>query len=58
MTIITAKDLEVTETFVLDHDALGIGHEDLLQTGYEDGNYSLMPAMEQKIRKAMNQSQC
>jgi len=58
MTIITAEDREITATFVLDHDALGIGHEDLLQTGHEDGNYSLMPAVEQKIRKAMNQSEC
>jgi hypothetical protein len=57
MTIITAEDQEITATFVLDHDTLGIGHEDLLQTGHEDGNYSLMPAMEQKIRKAMNQPQ-
>lgn len=57
MTIITAEDQEITATFVLDHDALGIRHEELMQTGQEDGNYSLLPAMEQKIRRAMRQSQ-
>jgi hypothetical protein len=57
MTIITAEDQEITATFVLDHDALGIRHEELMQTGKGDGNYSLLPAIEQKIRRAMSQSQ-
>ncbi len=57
VTIITAEEDEVTATFVLDHDALGIGHEELMQTGQSDGNYSLLPTMEQKIRTAMKQSQ-
>lgn len=57
VTIITAEDHEVTATFVLDHNALGIGHEELLQAGREDGNYALLREMEQKIRRAMMQAQ-
>ncbi len=57
LTIITAEDREITATFVLDHDALGIGHEELMQSGREDGNYSLLPEIEQKIIKAIRHSQ-
>jgi hypothetical protein len=57
MTIITAEDHEITATFVLDHDALGIGHEELLQAGYDDGNYALPADMKQKIRRAIRQSE-
>jgi hypothetical protein len=57
MTIITAEDREITATFVLDHDTLGIGHEELLQAGHEDGNYALSREMEQKIRRAIGQSE-
>ncbi len=57
MTIITAEDHEITATFVLDHNALGISHDDLLQSGGIDGNYSLPAEMEQRIRKEMAQTQ-
>ncbi len=56
MTIITAEDMEITATFVLDHDALGISHEELLRAGIGDGNYALTAEMEQKIRKEMLQT--
>jgi hypothetical protein len=55
MTIITAEDIEITATFVLDHDALGISHEELLRAGIGDGNYALTAEIEQKIRKEMLQ---
>ncbi len=57
MTIITAEDHEITATFVLDHDTLGIGHEELLRAGHEDGNYALSREMEQTIRRALKQAQ-
>ncbi|MDM7912808.1 MAG: hypothetical protein QUS09_06895 [Methanotrichaceae archaeon] len=57
MTTITAEDHEITATFVLDHDTLGICHEELLQAGHEDGNYALSREMEQKIRRALRQSE-
>ena len=57
MTIITAEDHEITATFVLDHDTLGIDHEELLQAGHENGNYALSHEMEQKIRRAIRQSE-
>lgn len=56
MTIITAEDHEITATSVLDHNALGISHEELLQAGIIDGNYALPAEMEQKIRSAMVQN--
>lgn len=57
MTIITAEPQEVTATFVLDHSALGINHDELLMAGDGDGNYSLPLEMEQKIRQAMKKAQ-
>lgn len=56
MTIITAEDMEITATFVLDHEALGISHEELLRAGIVDGNYAITAEMEQKIRKEMLQT--
>ncbi len=56
ITIITAEDHEITATFVLDHSALGISHEELLQAGSIDGNYALPAEMEQKIRREMLQT--
>ncbi len=56
MTIITAEDQEITATFVLDHNALGICHEELLKAGCDGGNYALSLEMEQKIRRAMKQT--
>lgn len=57
VTIIVAEDHEITATFVLDHDALGIGHEELLQAGYNDGNYALPVEIKQKISRAIRQSE-
>ncbi len=57
MTIITAEDQEITATFVLDHNALGICHEELLKAGCDGGNYALSLEMQQKIRRAMKQTQ-
>ncbi len=57
MTIITAEPQEITATFVLDHNALGINHDELLMAGDGDGNYSLSLEMEQKIRQAMKKAQ-
>jgi hypothetical protein len=60
MTIITAEPQEITATFVLDHSALGINHDELLMAGNAgngDGNYSLSLEMEKKIRQAMKKAQ-
>lgn len=55
ITIITAGDLAATSTFVLDHSALDMDEDDLMQVGHEDGNYPVPSAMEMKIRHAMQQ---
>lgn len=55
ITIITAGDLAATSTFVLDHSALDMDEDDLMQVGHEDGNYPVSSAMEMKIRHAMQQ---
>lgn len=57
MTIITAEPQEITATFVLDHNALGMNHDELLMAGDGDGNYSLSLEMEHKIRQAMKKAQ-
>jgi hypothetical protein len=53
ITIITAEDQEITATFVLDHCALGIAHEELIQAGREDGNYPVPGELMRKIKNEL-----
>jgi hypothetical protein len=53
ITIITAEDQEITVTFVLDHCALGIAHEELMQVGWEDGNYPVPGELMRKIKNEL-----
>lgn len=56
ITIITAEDQEITATYALDHNRLGIAHEDLFQAGREDGNYAVPRELISKIHNAMQHS--
>lgn len=53
ITIIAAEPDEVTATFSLNHDLLGVSSEDLMgEICCESGNYSLPYKVEQKLRNA------
>ncbi len=57
VTIIVAEGGEVTASFTLDHNALGIDHDELIRSSEQSsGNYPLPPEVEQKVRKAMAHS--
>lgn len=54
VTIITAEGSEVTASFALDHDALGISHRELMDAACDmSGNYPLSSEIERKVRSAM-----
>lgn len=54
VTIITAEGHEVTASFALNHDALGISYRELMDAACDkSGNYPLPPEMERKVRSAM-----
>jgi hypothetical protein len=60
VTIIIAEGGEVTASFALNHDALGIGLHELTDaapgTGENIGNYPLPPEVERKVRCAMTKA--
>lgn len=54
ITVITAERDEVTASFALDHDLLGVRHEDLISAICDkSGNYPLPPEIKQKLREAL-----
>ncbi len=54
ITIITAEKDEVTASYALDYDLLGISYEDLMNAICgESGNYPLSHEMEQKLMEAL-----
>lgn len=53
ITIITAEDQEITATYALDHNRLGIAHEELMNAGREDGNYAVPAELMRKIHNAL-----
>ena len=53
ITIITAEDQEITATYALDHNRLGIAHEELINAGGEDGNYEVPAELMRKIHNAL-----
>jgi hypothetical protein len=59
-TVIIAEGDEVTRSFVLDHESLGISSQDLLESIYtsierfpKSGNFPISDKIEQKIREAV-----
>ena len=58
VTVIVAKKDTVTETFPLDPEPMGISFQEIARTpiGPSEGNYSLPPDMERKIKKALKES--
>lgn len=56
ITIITAEDQEITATYALDHNRLGIAHEELINAGEEDGNYAVPAELMGKIHNALRHS--
>jgi hypothetical protein len=60
VTIIVAEGDEVTSSFALNHDALGIGRHELtdaaLGTVENSGNYPLPPVVERKVQCAMTKA--
>ncbi len=54
ITVITAEKDEVTASFALDHDLLGIHYGDMTTAiRGESGNYPLPHEMEQKLKDAL-----
>jgi hypothetical protein len=58
MTIITARDQEITATYELDPRPLGIAPEELMSVGREDGNYPVPPDLVRKIECKMVDPRC
>jgi hypothetical protein len=56
ITIITAEDQEITATYALDHNRLGIAHDELMKAGGEDGNYAVPAELMIKIHNALQHS--
>lgn len=56
ITIITAEDQEITATHALDHNLLGIAHEELMDAGREDGNFAVPAELTRKIHNALHHS--
>jgi hypothetical protein len=57
ITIIIAEGHEVTASFALNHDAIGISHQELMDAAYGiSGNYPLPPEVERKVQSAMSEA--
>jgi len=54
ITIITAEDQEITATYALDHNLLGIAHDELMRAGGKDGNYAVPADLMRKIHGALH----
>ena len=57
LTIIVAEDLEVTSTYVLDHESFDLSYDELVlaveASSLDDGNYPISSVIEKKIRSSI-----